>query len=106
MTKEIKKLIREGKVAVLISPRYGSGWSTWGEPDYMFNYNIALAVDKGLTEQEVIEVAKQEYGEDGCYIGAKGLMIEWVKEGTAFIIKEYNGSESIEYLDDMTWNVA
>ena len=25
----MNKLIRDGKVAVLISPEYGAGWSTW-----------------------------------------------------------------------------
>lgn len=107
MTKEIKKLIRDGKVAVLFSPGYGAGWSTWNDdPSYMFNYNISSAIDKGLSKQEVLEVIKQEYGEDGYYGGAKDLMIEWINEGVDFNINEYDGSESIEYLDDMTWNVA
>ena len=34
--RHIEKVVRDGKVAVLVSPGYGAGWSTW---------NICLAED-------------------------------------------------------------
>lgn len=42
----MKKLIRDGKVAVLVSPGFGAGWSTWNgdDEDAIFNKRLALAV--------------------------------------------------------------
>ena len=38
MKLHIEKVVRDGKVAVLVSPGYGAGWSTW---------NICLAEEIG-----------------------------------------------------------
>ena len=29
----VKKLIRDGKVGVIISPDFGAGWSTWNDDE-------------------------------------------------------------------------
>jgi hypothetical protein len=44
----MKKLIRDGKVAVLYSPGFGAGWSTWNQelPELVFNPVIVDFVEK------------------------------------------------------------
>lgn len=104
----MQKVIREGKVAVLYSPGYGAGWSTWNEGyEELFIFHPAL-VD--LAEKrdyvtlrnkdkikELLNIPKEEYI---CVLGADGLEIEWIKQDTLFYIKEYDGSEAIKTEDN------
>jgi hypothetical protein len=76
------KVIRDGKVAVLYSPGYGAGWFSW----------------HGI--EELL------YDVDGYFGGADDLEIEWVDVGREFRITEYDGSESIEYKDEVKWRAA
>lgn len=101
------KVIRDGKVAVLYSPDYGAGWSSWidGE-DCLYCPEIVEAVEKGLKEDEIVEIANSVLGEDGYYGGASDLTIEWIPVGTAFRINEYDGNESIEYFNMDNFYVA
>ena len=46
----VNKVIRGGKVAVLYSPGYGAGWSTWGSEHkeiLLFHPRLVEAVEKG-----------------------------------------------------------
>lgn len=97
---EIEKLIRNGLVAVLYSPGYGAGWSTW-----CGDHAFSMCVDKELAEAvdagdlvKAAEIAERKYA---AYTGgASSLKIEWVPEGTAFKIDEYDGSENIRFSDE------
>lgn len=97
----IEKLIRDGLVAVLYSPGYGAGWSTWcSEHAYAMcvDRELAEAVEAGDTAKAA-EIAERKYS---AYTGgASSLRIEWVPEGTAFKIEEYDGSESIRFSGEM-----
>ena len=49
----MNKVIRDGKVAVLVSPGFGAGWSTWsyvGEEDYrnfmLFDSTLVTMVER------------------------------------------------------------
>ena len=95
MNSEYEKLERDGKIAVLYSPNFGAGWSTWNtEEKYqglLFDREIAefvLANDLGAA----ISLARKKY--PGAYIGGVGtLTVEWVPKGERFMVEEYDGAE-------------
>ncbi len=100
----VTKYIKDGQVGVLYSPGYGAGWSTWG--------NSALAVDSALVEayinggvEALRKITEEKY--PGEYLGGIGqIELGWISEGMAFRIKEYDGSESIEYYSSGNYFVA
>ena len=105
------KCIRDGKVAILYSPGYGAGWSTWnGIEEYReFLLHDEKLVELVETEQQdkIEEYVETVYpGEYICCGGVYQLRVEWVSLGTQFRIKEYDGSESIVYSRDDYWSVA
>ena len=106
MTKSINKLIDNGKVAVLYSPGFGSGWSTWnrGVPDLVFDPAIVKFVENDQWA-ELNTYVTLKY--PGVYTGGiKDLAVAWLSVGTEFRIKEYDGAESIEIKEDTDWLVA
>lgn len=95
------KLVRSGKVAVLISPGFGAGWATWvGDERAAFDPDLALAV-LGESDETPIQVAERKFP-DEYHGGIRDLSIVWVPEGTGFDIREYDGSESLE-LETRDW---
>ena len=104
------KCIRDGKVAVLYSPGFGAGWSTWNNDEYReFLLHDEKLVELVETKQKgkIVEYVKSVYpGEYLTLLDLAELEIEWVPCGTQFIITEYDGSEGIEYNYDNFWNVA
>jgi hypothetical protein len=99
----VNKLIKDGKVAVLISPGFGAGWSTWNlrNPDTLFDAGLADLVLKGDPEQ-ILAYATVKWP-DAYMGGLKDLTVEWVDQGQLIKINEYDGSESIEYRDSDDW---
>jgi len=92
---EYEKFEKDGQVAVLYSPGYGSGWYTWNKqyPGLLFDKEIVEAVlnnDYNLVK----EIARQKYP-DGFFDGADTLKVKWLSKNTKFIVEEYDGSESI-----------
>lgn len=101
----MSRYIRDGKVAVLYSPGFGAGWSTWGKGENMvFSPELVEAVLSG-DKSKVYETAKRLYPDvyDG---GLKDLTIEWLDIGTSFVIDEYDGNESIRVLGDFEFLTA
>lgn len=96
------KVIRDGKLAVLISQGYGGGWSSWNldHPDCLFNPTIVQWVLDGKNGD-----IPQVYGND-FYYGGTELVVVWVPLGTKFKIDEYDGNESIVYEKDIQWMLA
>ena len=112
----MNKVIRDGKVAVLVSPGYGAGWSTWatarggedGEDvtDFMlFDSILVNMVECKESAEEIETYVRLKYPDVYCG-GADGLTIQWLPVGTAFRIHEYDGSESVEIRDDIQWTIA
>lgn len=96
------KLIKDGKVAVLVSADYGAGWSTWcGDehlPDALFDAEIVQAVLSG-NHAKAEKIATQKYKD--CYAGGvHTLEVEWVPVGSRFYIQEYDGAEQLVIIDD------
>lgn len=99
------KVIRDGKVAVLYSPGYGAGWFSWhNNIDLVYDPRIVHYVETGEKEL-IISYVEEMYPDTYCG-GVEDLEIEWMPEGTRFRINEYDGNESIEYEQDVGWNVA
>jgi len=107
----VNKVIRDGKVAVLYSPGFGAGWSTWAygrdvSNDFMlFDPTLVGMVERGASAEEIETYVTDIYPDTYCG-GADDLTIEWLPVGTAFRVHEYDGSESIEIRDMMDWNIA
>jgi len=106
--KKMEKVIRDGKVAVLYSPGFGAGWSTWNYsfPECLFDPDIVEMLEKEVDANEIVQFAERKYGEEFYAGGADDLRIMWLSEGTLFRINEYDGSESLETSDTIEWNVA
>ena len=103
------KVVRDGKVAVLISPGYGSGWYTWNEshPELLFLPRVVEMVLNQASHYDIAEYVESIYGEDEIYTGgASDLKVIWVPQGTEFRIEEYDGSESLKLKDDEDWITA
>ena len=107
------KIIKDDKVAVLVSPSYGGGWSTWNrdtdhytQEQLIFCPELVTAVLAGSKPEEIFALAKSLFPE--LYLnGLRGsLEIEWVPVGAKFRIAEYDGSESVELFDDVDWLIA
>jgi Leu/Phe-tRNA-protein transferase len=98
----MEKIVRDGKVAVAVSYGYGAGWSTWNYVDPMDARFNQLFLDGKVDEVERI-CDEEELGYAG---GAYGVEIVWVLVGTKFFISEYDGSESLETIDNFTWMEA
>ena len=100
------KYERDGKVAVLYSPGYGAGWSTW-ESQYANELAFDSELVKAVLNEDyslAVSIAEKKYG--NFTGGASDLKIEWIPKGTAFLIKEYDGNEYIQYLDDIVPFIA
>ena len=101
-----EKLIQDGNVAVLYSPGYGAGWSSWAhEPEIaeflLFDRRLVEAAKAEATQEEVSEFLQTIFGPDQ-YIHTGGwekIKTAWVPVGAKFRISEYDGSESIVYYD-------
>ena len=105
----MNKVIRDGKVAVLVSRGYGAGWSTWTDEieTYLFHPKLVQMVEEERHSEITTEWMEQELGLDVSYTGGTdGLEIQWVPVGTKFVIHEYDGHESLRTIDDFHWNVA
>jgi len=102
----MRKLIKNGKVAVLYSPEFGAGWYTWNQdhPELLFDPAIVKLVEKKQYD-ELATYVELKY--PGIYTGGlHDLQVEWIKEGSLFRVVEYDGCESIEVNDDIDWMIA
>ena len=101
-----EKLIKDGNVAVLYSPGYGAGWSSWAHNSeiaefLLFDRRLIEAAKAEATQEEVSEFLATIFGPDQyiCTGGWDQIETEWEKQGSLFRIAEYDGSESIVYYD-------
>lgn len=106
MTERYEKLERNGKVAILYSPGFGAGWSTWNSDHkgLVFDREIVEAVLAG-DKNKAIEIAKAKY-DDPFTDGACNLKVMWLPKGAQFRIDEYDGSESVHIFDGHEYLVA
>lgn len=101
----------EGKVAVLYSPRHGAGWSTWAHDESValqaiFDPEIVQWVLDGKPGYFTEEYFVNKYGGYIYTGGMYDLEIEWLAPNTKFRITEYDGYESLEFIDTIEWIYA
>ena len=105
-----EKVIRDGRVAVLISPGYGGGWSTWCEDNQreaaLFDRRFVEAAEAGV--EDIEPIAKEVFGEDAYFFcgGWSDIKIVWVPIKTRFRVEEYDGSERLQEMDAYDFFVA
>jgi hypothetical protein len=102
----MEKVIKDGKVAVLVSPGFGAGWGTWNEefPELVFHPKIVEMVLKGQQDRIDEEWLEDNLGEKYAFVyygGCRNLEIKWLPIGKRFRIEEYDGSEYIITEDDL-----
>jgi len=104
---KMEKVVRNGLVAVLVSPGFGAGWSSWNHniPELLFDPVIVGMVEDG-TNSETIDVYCRAKYSDGYFGGSEDLIVEWVPVGTQFRVHEYDGSETLEFKDAIPWVTA
>ena len=107
----MEKVIKDGKVAVLISNDWGSGFHTFvnGAPlEAIFNPQLVELIEN-KNYNEAMEFIKKTYPNAYPNFSAydiTGLCVEWVEEGREFYITEYDGLESIVFKDEVKWITA
>ena len=99
----MNKVIKEGNVAVLVSPGYGAGWYSWEHDESMlFDPGLVQLILNGAEFGEKINYVKNKWP-DAYTGGIEDLEVQWVPEGTEFLIYEYDGAESIVYKEHSNW---
>jgi hypothetical protein len=110
------KFTRDNQVAVLYSPGYGAGWSTWAEEAerqlLLFEPDIVQLV----LERDSLQITSDEFNKQvemlwelkqyESYCSPEKLQVTWLHVGTKFRINEYDGSESIMLQQDDIWHTA
>lgn len=94
-----ERTLLDGKVAVLISPGYGAGWSSWGNDDLRY----FMLFDPGLVglalasaDADDVEAYLSQKGIETPYLGGWGsIKVQWVPVGTTFRVHEYDGFETL-----------
>lgn len=104
----MKKIERDGKVAVLVSPGFGAGWSTWADNEIResvcMNAEIVQAV---LDDDRAKAVAIAKRLHPGFFAGGwQDIKVEWVPKGEAFEIQEYDGNESLVIIGQQKYMIA
>ena len=104
------KFVREdGKVAVLWSPGFGAGWSTWDhvsrEENICFDAEVVQWVLDGKPNAGEFMNATEERLK--IYTGGMmNLEVRWLMPGIKFRIDEYDGSETIMWESPTYWETA
>jgi hypothetical protein len=107
----MNRLIRDGKVAVIYSPGFGAGWSTWNTEyseygqELIFDPGLADLILNGKSQDQIEAYVALKW--TGVYTGGlEQARVEWVVQGTEFKITEYDGSESLGFRDSEEWITA
>lgn len=88
----VPKVERDGKVAVIVSPGFGAGWSTWADDasSAAFAPDVVAWIEAGRPTDG------DEFSERYGYTGGLGeAEIVWIPKGSRFMIEEYDGSEGL-----------
>ena len=110
------RVIKDGKVAVLVSPGYGGSWSYYVSGEYKNTFLFCPPIVNHLLECGEIEASEaealmEEYTgldeDDLPYVGgASQLHIVWVEVGTKFRISEYDGAECLVRFNPDSYTTA
>jgi hypothetical protein len=103
----MEKVIRDGKVAILYSPRHGAGWYSWhGIEELVYDPKIVDMVQRGEDYENILKYCCQVYGKKSYFGGADQLKIFWLDQGTEFYIDDYDGAELVVTKSITKWLLA
>ena len=109
----MNKVIRDGKVAVLVSRGCEDGWSTWNPLNdvetFLFHPKLVQMVEENRQMEITSEWIEKELGIETTHTitgGKRGLHIVWVPVGTKFTIAEHDGNETLKTIDEYKWITA
>ena len=99
---------------VVLSPGYGSGWSTWNDfsaVDPIINLMVLTLVEEDKLEKEnvkelyhALRVDFPDYEDYICVVAClDNLEIKIISDEAKFRVLEYDGDEHIEYEKDTLW---
>ncbi len=98
----LPSVVRDGKIAVLVSVGHGLGFYTWGAPlEAIVNPTLVGLIEERKVE-EAIEFVKKTWP-DVYTGGVEDLEVEWVPIGKKFEMREYDGAEWISFMDEIKW---
>jgi hypothetical protein len=101
----MQKLIRDNKVAVLVSPGFGAGWYTWHSiEELIFDPSVVQWLESG--ELDKIEAYVELKYPDAYTGGLTDLKVVWIPVGERFRIDEYDGNESLTLESEQQWLTA
>ena len=101
----MEKVIKDGKVAVLVSEGFGAGWYSWNieHQELLFHPKVVEMVEQKRQKEIDDEWVKENLGIDYVYCGGSSdLKIFWLPIGTDFEIFEYDGHESLITIENLT----
>lgn len=95
-------------VAILVSYKFGAGWSTWNgdHENLLFDPNIVDMLEQDKPDYNAITEYCEKTYEDGYFGGLDGLEVVWIPKGKKFRLTEYDGAENVELLEDINWFTA
>lgn len=100
----MNKWIKDGQVAVLISPEHSSGWSTSYDETaeaMLFDGELAQLIEVGKKDQATA-LARRKYPDE--YIAnMDNIVIRWLPVGTRFRVDQYDGAEFITLIEDLNF---
>lgn len=101
----MNKVVRDGQVAVIVSPSYGAGWYSWNTKcrALLFDPQLVAAVEAG--DAEAVKRRADELNPGGHH-SVDSLQVRWVPEGAVFRVDEYDGNERLVMLGDDDWITA
>ena len=96
-----------GEIAVLVSHGYGAGWSTWNDERLAYDKRVVELFDKNkppINKKQEDEIKKKlkEMGYRTVYMGGyEQIEKVWIPKNVQFRIHEYDGSEHIQWLNEV-----
>ena len=97
-----------GEVAVLYSPSFGAGWSTWNSEEIaetLLFHPVLVELVLSNKRELITEALCEEFcnSKSVSIDGADQLEVEWMPKGQAFRIEEHMGGETIIILDMVSY---
>lgn len=103
----VPKLIRDNKVAVLVSAGYGAGWYSWhGDERLLFDPKIVEMLEAEADFHDIEIYCESTYGDEIYYGGLYDLCVKWIPVGSQFQVTEYDGAESLTISHEVKWITA
>ena len=108
------RIIKDGKVAVVYSPGFGSGWYTWArhdDPSMIFDPGLVGLVlerekyyrnhaDYELKTEQILAYQILKWPDAHRNTD---LVVDWVPLGEKFRVVEYDGAETVELASQINW---